>query len=45
MFVMNGARPERRTVELGRRSPDLVEIRAGVEPGEQVSLAPPPGEA
>jgi membrane fusion protein (multidrug efflux system) len=45
VFVMKGAQPERRAVELGRRSPDLVEIRSGVEPGERVSLALPPGEA
>jgi len=45
VFVINGVEPERREVEVGRRSPDLVEIRAGVEPGERVSLALPPGEA
>lgn len=45
VFVMNGAQPERRAVEVGRRSPDLVEIRAGLEPGERISLALPPGEA
>jgi multidrug efflux pump subunit AcrA (membrane-fusion protein) len=45
VFVMDGAQPQRRAVELGRRSPDLVEIRSGVEPGERVSLALPPGEA
>lgn len=45
VFVMDGGQPERRVVEVGRRSPDLVEILSGVEPGERVSLARPPGEA
>ena len=45
VFVLNGAKPEQRAVEVGRRSPDLVEIRSGIEPGERVSLALPPGEA
>mgnify|MGYP001824853093 CR=1 FL=1 len=45
VYVMAGGRPERRTVEVGRRSPDLVEIRTGVAPGEQISLARPPGDS
>jgi multidrug efflux pump subunit AcrA (membrane-fusion protein) len=45
VFVLEGAKPERRAVDIGQRSPDLIEIRSGVEPGERVSLALPPGEA
>jgi multidrug efflux pump subunit AcrA (membrane-fusion protein) len=41
VFVMHGRRSERRPVRLGHRSPDRVEITAGVEPGERVSLVPP----
>ena len=45
VFVLEGGKPERRAVDIGQRSPDLIEIRSGVEPGERVSLALPPGEA
>jgi hypothetical protein len=30
-------------VELGLSSPDLVEIRSGIEPGERISLVEPAG--
>lgn len=42
VFVVGGGDVERRDVRVGRRSPDLVELTAGVAPGERVSLVPPP---
>lgn len=43
VFVANGSDSKRRDVELGQRSPDLVEITKGVEAGERVSLVRPLG--
>lgn len=42
VFVVNGRSTEQRSVSLGLRSPDLVELTAGVEPGERISLVTPP---
>lgn len=42
VFVESGSGPERRNVTLGQRSPDLVEVLDGVEPGERISLVAPP---
>jgi len=41
VYIVDGGRSERRDVELGRRSPDLVEVTAGLAAGERVSLVPP----
>ncbi|MGB5256657.1 MAG: efflux RND transporter periplasmic adaptor subunit [Woeseiaceae bacterium] len=41
VFVADGRAAERRSVVLGQRSPDLVEVTKGVEPGEFVSLVRP----
>ncbi len=41
VFVLEGGQPVRRSVELGRRSPDLVELVSGVAPGERVALVVP----
>ena len=41
VFVLRSGRYEQRPVGLGKRSPDLVEIVSGVEPGERVSLVAP----
>lgn len=41
VYVVNRGSTEQRRVELGRRSPDLVELTAGLEPGERVSLVTP----
>ena len=38
VYVVDGSRSERRRVEIGLRSPDLVELTAGIDPGERVSL-------
>lgn len=43
VFVVTGERAEQRAVVTGRRSPDLIEIRSGVEPGERISLVAPAG--
>ena len=45
VYVLEGGEPQRRSVSLGLRSPDLVEIRSGVEPGERISLVKPAGES
>ena len=45
VYVLEGGEPKRRSVSLGLRSPDLVEIRSGVEPGERISLVKPAGES
>ena len=42
VYVVNGSKSERRPVTLGRRSPDLVEITAGIDSGDRVSLVLPP---
>ena len=44
VFVLSGNKPQRREVELGRRSPDLVELVSGIEPGDRISLVTPAGE-
>ncbi|MEM7705377.1 MAG: HlyD family efflux transporter periplasmic adaptor subunit [Pseudomonadota bacterium] len=45
VYVVNGSNSsERRSVELGRRSPDRVEITSGVAAGERISLVAPPEE-
>ena len=41
VYVLNGGRYEQRAVDLGQRSPDLIELLSGVEPGERVSLVAP----
>ena len=41
VYVADGGDSERRAVQLGQRSPDLVEIRSGVKAGERVSLVRP----
>ena len=41
VYVMSGGRYEERAVRLGKRSPDLIELLSGVEPGERVSLVTP----
>jgi multidrug efflux pump subunit AcrA (membrane-fusion protein) len=43
VYVLNGSSPEPREVQLGRRSPTLVEITHGLVPGEQVSVVAPDG--
>ena len=43
VYVMNGGRLDVRTVELGRKSPTLVEVAEGLKPGELVSLIAPIG--
>jgi multidrug efflux pump subunit AcrA (membrane-fusion protein) len=45
VFVLGSGSPERRSVKLGRRSPDLVEIASGITPGERISLVEPAGES
>lgn len=42
VFVVSGGTTERREVQLGQRSPDLVEITDGLEPGDRISLIAPP---
>jgi multidrug efflux pump subunit AcrA (membrane-fusion protein) len=41
VYVLRGRETERRTVKIGRRSPDLVELTAGVTPGDRISLVEP----
>jgi len=41
VYVVSGGKLERRDVTTGQRSPDLVELIAGVEAGERVSLVEP----
>lgn len=41
VFVVAGGKTTRRDVQLGRRSPDLVELRDGVSVGERISLIAP----
>ncbi|NNJ77802.1 MAG: HlyD family efflux transporter periplasmic adaptor subunit [Xanthomonadales bacterium] len=45
VYRVNGSDPERLDVEVGQRSPDLVEIISGLEPGDRISLAAPAGES
>lgn len=45
VYVVGAGQPERRSVALGLRSPDLVEITSGLEPGERISLVQPAGES
>ena len=45
VFVVNGRDVERRDVVLGQRSPDLVELISGIEPGDRISLVTPAGES
>mgnify|MGYP001821762308 FL=1 len=42
VFVVKGSGTEQRPVKLGLRSPDLIELRSGVEPGDRISLVTPP---
>ena len=44
VYVVSGGTSERREVRIGQRSPDLVEIKDGIEPGDRVSLVAPPGQ-
>ncbi len=44
VYVVGSSGPQRRSVALGMRSPDLVEIRSGLEAGERISLVKPAGE-
>ncbi len=41
VYVMSGGRLDARTVELGRKSPTLIEVAKGLAPGEFVSLIAP----
>jgi multidrug efflux pump subunit AcrA (membrane-fusion protein) len=41
VYVLEGGRATERTVTLGQRSPDLVEVTSGVRPGERISLVAP----
>ncbi|MGD8346916.1 MAG: efflux RND transporter periplasmic adaptor subunit [Lysobacterales bacterium] len=43
VYVVESGGPRKRAVELGLSSPDLVEIRSGIEPGERISLVEPAG--
>jgi multidrug efflux pump subunit AcrA (membrane-fusion protein) len=45
VFLASGSGTERRAVEIGQRSPDLVEVVSGLEPGDRISLAAPAGES
>jgi multidrug efflux pump subunit AcrA (membrane-fusion protein) len=41
VFVVNAGKATRRDVQVGRRSPDLVELLEGVKTGERISLIAP----
>ena len=41
VFVADGRSSQRRNVEVGQRSPDLVEVTDGIKAGERVSLVRP----
>jgi multidrug efflux pump subunit AcrA (membrane-fusion protein) len=45
VYRVTGGDPERLDVKVGQRSPDLVEIVDGLEPGDRVSLAAPAGDS
>ena len=42
VFVVNGGGTEQRSVKMGQRSPDLIELTSGVEAGDRISLVAPP---
>ncbi|MEL6448592.1 MAG: HlyD family efflux transporter periplasmic adaptor subunit [Pseudomonadota bacterium] len=41
VYVAAGGEPEKRTITLGQRGADLVEIAGGLEPGERIALISP----
>ncbi|MEO0615062.1 MAG: HlyD family efflux transporter periplasmic adaptor subunit [Pseudomonadota bacterium] len=41
VYVAAGGEPEKRTITLGQRGADLVEIADGLEPGERIALISP----
>ena len=41
VYLVDGNGTEQRKVQLGQRSPDLVELLGGAEAGDRVSLVPP----
>ena len=43
VYVLEGGRKVRRAITMGTRSPTLVEITAGLEAGERVSVSAPGG--
>ncbi|HSI58165.1 MAG TPA: HlyD family efflux transporter periplasmic adaptor subunit [Ideonella sp.] len=45
LYVRQGRELQRRTVQLGRRAAGLVEVLAGLQPGEQVLISQPPSDA
>jgi hypothetical protein len=45
VYVLGMGGAERRSVTMGLRGPDLVEITSGLEPGEKISLVAPAGES
>ena len=45
VYRIDGGEPERLDVQVGQRSPDLVEIVSGLEPGDRITLAAPAGES
>ncbi len=42
-FVRNGNRAERRRLEVGEFNDQFIQIRSGLEEGEELLLSPPPG--
>ena len=42
VYLIDGQKSVRRSVVLGQRSPDLVEVISGVSPGDRISLVTPP---
>ena len=45
VYVVDGGQAEARPVVAGSRSPDLVELRSGVEAGDRISLVAPAGRS
>jgi multidrug resistance efflux pump len=45
VYVVRGSEAEARPVVAGSRSPDLIEIRSGIEAGDRVSLVVPDGRS
>ena len=45
VYVLGMGGAERRSVTMGLRGPDLVEITSGIDPGEKISLVAPAGES
>jgi hypothetical protein len=45
VYLANGGKPQPREVEIGAFSESFIEIRSGLEGGEEVLLLPPAGEA